>query len=314
MSSVRDPARSGASTHNGERVLDLVAIGPTAEERGRKANVDIHRFDKNEGKTAVAGWEIGSGKKNKASGWSTAMPGDSVAPSAKAERKRMREMEMKNLAKAEAAAKAAAKAEPPRKRAKVTMAETSSLADFAAEVVVDTSDVAQPAEGGVSERRVVLLMQPASVRTGDGKFRKGHMAELKSALEAAGEVEYLNAVADSLELQVVFTEVEGAKRALKIEGVGKLRRLSSSDASIFFSAQKEKIDASRAKKEKKIAEMDVKRAAKKGKGKGGGKGGGRGGKGGEGDEGKGGGKGGKGKGAGKGRGKGHKEYNTVSFA
>ena len=295
----------------------LLRSKPSRHTATMNGKVDIFRKVLNEGKPAVPGWEGAEGIGRKRGGWSKDLPGASRAVSAKAERKRARQEAateaLEKMPRARSVAEVAGpaamqEAEAPRasKRRKHAAAEDTEDADdgFAEETEAPCLIGPAPAVPIALEKsRVVSLVQPESVRTAQGGFPKGHMAALKATLEAAGEIAYLNVVPDSLEVHVVYTEATSAKRAIKIDGVGTLRRLKSSEASAFFAEQSAKAEAARANKEAQVEAAAARRAAAKGKGKGKGKGGGKG-RGKADDERDGKGSGGKGKGFGKGGGKG----------
>ena len=164
----------------------------------------------NEDKQTPRGWTKPVGG---IGGWSKELPGARPMLSAKAERKRAREEE---------ATAAAAAAPPPGKKAKakdaapfaataaaVGAARASLLAEQLGELAGGgeaTASETATQETAQETARIVSLVQPESVRAADGRFAKGHMASLKATLEAAGEIEYLSLVADSLELHVVYAD------------------------------------------------------------------------------------------------------------
>ena len=182
----------------------------------------------NEDKQTPRGWTKPVGG---IGGWSKELPGARPMLSAKAERKRAREEEATAAAaaapppgkklKAKDAAIAAA-APPPGKKAKakdaapfaataaaVGAARASLLAEQLGELAGGgeaTASETATQETAQETARIVSLVQPESVRAADGRFAKGHMASLKATLEAAGEIEYLSLVADSLELHVVYAD------------------------------------------------------------------------------------------------------------
>ena len=85
---------------------------------------------------------------------------------------------------------------------------------------------------------MVLLEQPPSVQTAQGGFRKGHLAELKSVLEGAGTVEFMQVVPDTLSLFVVYADAQAASRAvdLRSQSIQSVRRLSAKEDAGFWAS------------------------------------------------------------------------------
>jgi hypothetical protein len=255
-----------------------------------KYNTDIRKIDKNEGKEKPAGWT--KPQKSRDS-WAGGLPGNSgVLISAKAARKRLREAEaaaqtaaraeaVKAKIAAEVAAEAAVEAalEPQHKKAKKRKQRVDAEEE-------DNGPVVAPqAALGATDLRVVSLMQDESVKTPEGGFRKGHMAELKAVLDGAGPVEFIQLVPGSLELLVVFADGEGATRALSLraDAIRSLRRLDAGEEAGFWAVRRAREGEIVAKRQAKEQASSKRGGGGGGKGKGGkGKGGGGKGKGGRG--------------------------------